>query len=351
MEFIKPGIHINFLGLRLHAAVLSGVLVLISIISLVAHGGPNLGVDFKGGTLVQVRVPPEVDVSTLRGGLEALGLEGIQVQRFGETGANEYILRVEMVETGLERLSEEIKGSLEDSFGTGTVEIRRVEMVGPKAGQELTDKALFALFFAILFIAVYISGRFEMKWMPSALMALAIGIPCYLLRTVIGLPYLILVVVLITIGLCIVLRFRFALGAVVALVHDVIITVGAFSLADKEFTLPIVAALLTIIGYSLNDTIVVFDRIRENVKKLRREGLKEVINASINETLSRTILTSVTTLVVVVVLFILGGGVIHDFAFALLVGVIVGTYSSIFVASPILLFIEEGGGGRRPRRR
>ncbi len=236
-------------------------------------------------------------------------------------------------------------------MGRGTVEIRRVEVVGPKAGRELTDKALFALFFAILFIAVYISGRFEMKWMPSALMVAAIGIPSYLLKDVVGLSYLILLAVLITLVLCIVLRFRFALGAVAALIHDVIITVGVFSLANKEFTLPIVAALLTIIGYSLNDTIVVFDRIRENVKKLRRQALKEVVNASINETLSRTLLTSLTTLVVVMVLFLLGGGVIHDFAFALLIGVIVGTYSSIFVASPILLYLEERGGwGRRHSR-
>jgi preprotein translocase subunit SecF len=248
-------------------------------------------------------------------------------------------------------VSHQIKVGLEERFGTDTVEIRRVEMVGPKAGRELTDKALFALFFAILFIAVYISGRFEMKWMPSALMAIAVGIPSYLLRDFIGLSYLILLVVLITLALCIVLRFRFALGAVVALIHDVIITVGVFSLMNKEFTLPIVAALLTIIGYSLNDTIVVFDRIRENLKKLRKGALRDVVNVSINETLSRTILTSLTTLVVVVVLFLLGGGVIHDFALALLVGVIVGTYSSIFVASPILLLLEEKGRARRRQSR
>lgn len=350
MEFIKPGIHINFVGFRKHAAVFSGALILISILSLILHGGPNLGVDFKGGTLIQLKVPSLVGVSELREGLEALGLEGAEVQRFGDPGENEYIIRIEMAETGLERISDQIRDSLEDRFGPNTVEIRRVEMVGPKAGRELTDKALFALFFAILFIAVYISGRFEMKWMPSALMAIVIGIPSYLLRDVVGLPYLIVLAVLITLGLCLVLRFRFALGAVAALIHDVIITVGAFSLMNKEFTLPIIAALLTIIGYSLNDTIVVFDRIRENRKKMRKEGLTAVINASINQTLSRTILTSVTTLVVVVVLFLLGGGVMHDFAFALLVGVIAGTYSSIFVASPILLSLE-GKGGAGPHRR
>ncbi len=349
MEFIKPGIRINFVGFRGYAIVFSGILVLISILSLILRGGPNLGVDFKGGTLVQVKVPSPVGVTELREGLEAAGLEGAEVQRFGEPGQNEYIIRVEMTETRLEGLSDRIKKNLEDRLGADTVEIRRVEMVGPKAGRELTDKALFALFFAILFIAVYISGRFEMKWMASALMAASIGIPSYLLKDFIGLSYLIFLVVLITLGLCIVLRFRFALGAVAALIHDVFITVGAFSLTNKEFTLPIIAALLTIIGYSLNDTIVVFDRIRENIKKLRRETPKEVINTSINETLSRTILTSMTTLVVVVMLFLLGGGVIHDFAFALLVGVIVGTYSSIFVASPILLFLEERGGPRRRR--
>ncbi len=351
MEFIKPGIRVNFVGFRRYAGVLSGILVLISIVSLILHGGPNLGVDFKGGTLIQVKVPPRVGVAEIREGLGAIGLEGGQVQRFGEPGKNEYIIRVEMAETGLERVSHQIKVGLEERFGTDTVEIRRVEMVGPKAGRELTDKALFALFFAILFIAVYISGRFEMKWMPSALMAIAVGIPSYLLRDFIGLSYLILLVVLITLALCIVLRFHFALGAVVALIHDVIITVGVFSLMNKEFTLPIVAALLTIIGYSLNDTIVVFDRIRENLKKLRKGALRDVVNVSINETLSRTILTSLTTLVVVVVLFLLGGGVIHDFALALLVGVIVGTYSSIFVASPMLLLLEEKGRARRRQSR
>lgn len=352
MEFIKPGIHIDFIGLRRHAIVLSGAVILISILSLILHGGPNLGVDFKGGTLIQLKVPSMVGVSELRERLEAIGVRRAEVQRFGDPGENEYIIRVEMTDTGLETLSDQIRHSLEETFGSNTVEIRRVEMVGPKAGKELTDKALFALFFAILFIAVYISGRFEMKWMPSALMALAIGIPSYLLRDIVGLFYLIVLAVLITLGLCIVLGFRFALGAVVALIHDVIITVGVFSLTNREFTLPIVAALLTIIGYSLNDTIVVFDRIRENQKKMRREALNAVVNASINETLSRTILTSLTTLLVVVVLFLLGGGVIHDFAFALLIGIIVGTYSSIFVASPILVFLEEKGGlGRRQSRR
>jgi preprotein translocase subunit SecF len=348
MEFIKPGIRVNFVGFRGYAAVLSGILILVSIFSLILRGGPNLGVDFKGGTLVQLRIPLNTGISELREGLEVTGLRGAEVQRFGDPRENEYIIRVEMSETGLETLSDQIKKSLEDRFGSDTVEIRRVEMVGPKAGRELTDKALFALFFAILFIAVYISGRFEMKWMASALMAASIGIPSYLLKDFVGLSYLIFLVVIITLGLCIVLRFRFALGAVAALIHDVTITVGVFSLTNKEFTLPIIAALLTIIGYSLNDTIVVFDRIRENIKKMRREGLREIINTSINETLSRTILTSLTTLVVVLVLFLLGGGVIHDFAFALLVGVIVGTYSSVFVASPILLFLEERGG--LPRR-
>ncbi|MBW2058179.1 MAG: protein translocase subunit SecF [Deltaproteobacteria bacterium] len=352
MEFIKPGINIDFVGYRKYAILLSGALILVSILSLVVHGGPNLGVDFRGGTLVQLKVPPGVGIARIREGLEAIGIRGAEVQRFGDPRDNEYIIRVEMAETGLESLSDRIRAGLEKRFGSQTVEIRRVEMVGPKAGKELTDKALFALFFAILFIAVYISGRFEMKWMPSALMALSIGIPSYLLREIIGLSYLIILAVLITLALCVMLRFRYALGAVVALIHDVIITVGAFSLTNKEFTLPIVAALLTIIGYSLNDTIVVFDRIRENLKKLRRRALGQIVNTSINETLSRTTLTSLTTLLVVVVLFLIGGGVIHDFAFALLVGVIVGTYSSIFVASPILLFMEKKGGtGRRRSKR
>jgi preprotein translocase subunit SecF len=211
-------------------------------------------------------------------------------------------------------------------------------MVGPQVGKDLREKALLAMFYALLFITIYISGRFEHKWMLSGLMAavLAGAIYVFILFNV-SVPFLITGALIVTLLLFWFLELKYAMGAIVALIHDVTITVGIFSIFGKEFTLPIIAALLTIIGYSLNDTIIVFDRIRENLRKHHKHALDFVINRSVNETLSRTILTSLTTLAVVVTLFLFGGGIIHDFAFALMVGVLVGTYSSIYVASPILL--------------
>jgi len=214
-------------------------------------------------------------------------------------------------------------------------------MVGPKVGQDLRQKALLAIFYAILFIAIYISGRFELKWMMSIVMALSLALVVYLgSRLGMSVTWLIIIALIVTLALCWFLKLKYALGAIIALIHDVTITMGAFALTDREISLSIIAAFLTIVGYSLNDTIIIFDRIRENSKRFRRKPFEIVMNMSINETLSRTILTSTTTLVVVVALFILGGGVIHDFAFALMVGVIVGTYSSMFVASPVLLIWE-----------
>jgi preprotein translocase subunit SecF len=213
-----------------------------------------------------------------------------------------------------------------------------MEMVGPQVGQDLREKALFAMFFALLFITIYISGRFEFKWMISGIMAAALIGAVYVLTLLkVSIPWLIIGALIVTLVLFWFLELKYAMGAIVALVHDVTITVGLFSLFDKEFTLAIIAALLTIIGYSLNDTIIVFDRIRENLRKYHKNPLEVILNRSVNETLSRTLLTSLTTLFVVLALFVLGGGIIHDFAFALLVGIVVGTYSSIFVASPILL--------------
>jgi len=218
------------------------------------------------------------------------------------------------------------------------VEIRRVEMVGPQVGQDLREKALFAMFYALLFITIYISGRFELKWMISGIMTTALIGAVYVFTLLnVSIPWLIVGALIVTLVLFWFLELKYAMGAIAALVHDVTITVGIFSILDKEFTLAIIAALLTIIGYSLNDTIIVFDRIRENLRKYHKKPLEVILNRSVNETLSRTLLTSLTTLFVVVTLFALGGGIIHDFAFALIIGVVVGTYSSVFVASPILL--------------
>jgi len=340
MEFIKPGININFLGKRKIAFSLSIAMVIATIFFLIWRGGPNYGVDFSGGILIQVKLENKRSPSEIREAIKSLQLHDSIIQEFGEEGQFEYLIRVRGTGIKLTGLSEKVKQALMAQFGEG-VEIRRVEMVGPKVGKDLRQKALFAIFYAILFIAIYISGRFELKWLMSIIMALSLTFIVYIASGFgVGVTWLILVALMVTIGLCWFLKLKYAMGAIIALIHDITITVGAFALTNRELSLPIIAAFLAIVGYSLNDTIVVFDRIRENLRKFRRRSLEEVMNASINETLSRTILTSTTTLSVVVVLFILGGGVIHDFAFAILIGVLVGTYSSIFVASPIILVWE-----------
>jgi len=348
MEFIKPGININFIGRRKKALFLSGSLILLTIILLLFRGGPNYGVDFAGGILIQVRFSQPTTPAAIRDALTSLALQGSTIQEFGEKRRTEYLIRVSQADVELSAISRQVEETLNSTFGETNVEVRRVEMVGPKIGKDLREKALFAIFYALLFMVIYISGRFEYKWTMSIIMAACLAFVVYTMSLLgMSVIWLIVVALLITIGLCWFLRLEYALGAIIALFHDVIITIGAFALTNREVDLPVVAALLTIVGYSLNDTIVVFDRIRENYRRYRRRDFSEVINQSINETLSRTLLTSGTTLIVVAALFVLGGGVIHDFAFALLVGIIVGTYSSIFVASPILLLWggEPGKGG------
>lgn len=341
MEFIKPGINIDFIGRRKYAFTLSISLIVLTAFILIWRGGPNYGVDFTGGVLVQVKLEQQQTPSEIRDAFTMPVLRDSIIQEFGEGTQAEYLIRVRESDVELSGLSEEMRDDLVARFGEG-VEIRRVEMVGPKVGEDLRQKALFAVFYAILFIAIYISGRFELKWGMSIVMALSLAAVVYV-SSLLGMSvtWLILLALIVTLGLCWFLRLKYAMGAILALIHDIIITVGAFALTDREISLSIIAAFLTIVGYSLNDTIVVFDRIRENTRRFRRRSFEEVINNSINQTLSRTILTSLTTLAVVVTLFVLGGGVIHDFAFAMLVGVLVGSYSSVFVASPILLVWQK----------
>jgi preprotein translocase subunit SecF len=340
MEFIKPGININFVGKRKIAYSVSAALLLASVFILFLRGGPNLGVDFTGGVLIQIRLPQQKPISDIRAGLKAGGFEDSIIQEFGEKGQSEYLIRMGDTGVELEGLADKVKEDLQKQMGS-EVEVRRVEAVGPKVGHDLRQKALFAIFYAILFIAIYISGRFELKWLMSGVMAVSLMAAVYLASSFgAGVTWLIIIALVVSLAMCWFMKLKYALGAIVALIHDVGITVGAFALTNREVSLPIIAALLTIVGYSLNDTIIVFDRIRENLRRFRRRPLDEVMNASVNETLSRTILTSSTTLVVVVALFILGGPVIHDFAFAMMIGIIVGTYSSIYVASPILLLWE-----------
>lgn len=368
--------HIRFVGFRNKAFIISLVVIVAGLVSLLIHGGPDLGIDFEGGTLVQIMFDKAVSINELRSVVEEAGYKNANIQEFGQS--NEYLIKVEeisesgiatdkliealngvapksgwkivsikempndlgegvdggnlvivegtnipsleMLEDGIKKMgvgitaaakesetrlafnlpfqgieskaADKLKDGISKGFPDREITIRRTETVGPKIGEELKNRAWAAIVISLFGILIYISWRFE---------------------------------------------FRFAIGAIIALIHDILITLGIFSITGKELSLVVIAAFLTIVGYSLNDTIVVFDRIRENFSMRRRESYEKMIDISINESLSRTIITSLTTLVVVLFLFFSGGEVIHDFAFALLVGVVVGTYSSIFVASPVLV--------------
>ena len=303
LEIIKPGTNFDFVGKIKFFLTLSGLLIAISFISIIVRGGLQYGIDFAGGTLVQVKFKSPVEISSIKASLKNVATREITIQGFGEE--NEYLIRLAGITPDLETLSGKIQSDLEKGFGKANFEIRRVEMVGPRVGKDLRDKATLAIIFSLIGMLIYIWWRFE---------------------------------------------FRFGVGAIIALAHDVLITVGALSLTNKPIDLTIIAALLTIVGYSVNDTIIICDRIRENMRKMAREKLEKLINVSINETLSRTILTSGTVLLVLIALFLLGGGVIHDFAFALIIGVIVGTYSSIYIASPLVIFWEQIFPSKQRRR-
>ncbi|MBF0162370.1 MAG: protein translocase subunit SecF [Magnetococcales bacterium] len=296
MELIRSKTQFDFVRFRMVAFFLSGSLVLLSIVSL-ALQGLNLGIDFSGGTLVQVRFvkPPHMD--SIRTALAQLDLGDVVIQEFGSP--EEILIRLEKQAANADAqnaLAARVVETLRPLVGTESVDLRRVEFVGPQVGEELTINGLLAVFYSMLAILVYVAWRFE---------------------------------------------WRFAYGAILALIHDVIITLGLFSVTHKEFTLVVVAAVLTVIGYSINDTIVVFDRIREEQIRMKKQSMAAVINQAINDTLSRTIITSLTVVLVLVALLLFGGLVIHDFALALFCGVVVGTYSSIFVASPIVLLLER----------
>lgn len=296
MEIIRPGLNIDFIGKRKTFLVVSLVAILVGMVSLVMHGGPRYGIDFTGGTMVQVGFGVEVDTSQIRAALSEK-VEGKPIVQAFVGKDREFIIQLEQTSADLGGVEELVKATLGAAFGAENISVSQAKMVGPKVGRDLRQKGALAILFALGAILLYIWWRFEL---------------------------------------------HFGIGAIAALAHDVVITIGVFSLFDKQFDLTIIAALLTIVGYSLNDTIVVYDRARENMKRLgSRADFETVLNTSVNETLSRTLLTSGTTLAVVIALFTLGGGVIHDFAFALLVGVVVGTYSSIYVASPTVLWLRN----------
>jgi|TARA_A100001388_G_scaffold273979_1_gene256800 preprotein translocase SecF subunit len=296
----------DFMGKKSIALAISATIVLAGIGSLILNGGPKLSIDFKGGTFVAVEYTENIMVEDVRSKMGELNIDGQkfdfskeEVKHFGSNSA--VSVRVPHIENSPSNFAQKIAVHLFESFPdkrpeTMTEFVLSKGIISPKIGSELSGKAVMAIFSALALILLYISIRFE---------------------------------------------FKFALGAIAALTHDVLITLGIFSLLSYEISLPIIAAFLTIVGYSLNDTIVIFDRIRENLKSSKRDSYTSVVNRSINESLSRTIITSLTTFVVVMILWLFGGEVIHNFAFAMIVGVIVGTYSSIYIASPLVIFLHE----------
>jgi preprotein translocase subunit SecF len=284
-SIIPADTHFDFLGRARLFVAISLLLIGAGMVAMLLKG-LNLGIDFKGGTLVQIRTQEEVPLEAVREALSKVGMGGAVIQRYGSP--RDLLIRAE---AGGEEVGRRVKGALVERFGEQGVEVERLEQVGPQVGADLREKAVLAVVYAMGMVVIYITIRFELKY---------------------------------------------GLAAIVALIHDVSITLGAFAITGLEIDLTVIAAFLTIVGYSLNDTIVVFDRIRENHRENLQLPVSRVINRSVNETLSRTILTAGTTLVVVIALFFLGGAVIHDFAFALLVGIVVGTYSSIFIANPVV---------------
>jgi preprotein translocase subunit SecF len=283
--------NINFIGARKFGFITSGILIAIGIVSMVLHGGLRYNIDFTGGTLVQLKFDKEVKIEDIRQALSEHGYGDSEIKYFGSS--NEVVIRAGVEQT-TDELTNRFEPIIREALPDNPFVEQRLEKVGPKIGKELIVDFMSAIFWAIVLILFYVMWRFE---------------------------------------------FKFALGAILALLHDVFITLGIFSLLDIEISAPIIAAVLTIVGYSLNDTIVVFDRIRENIKVKQKDssGFASIVNKSLNETISRTVITSLTTLLVVTILFFFGGEVLRSFAFALIIGIIIGTYSSIFVASPFVV--------------
>ena len=305
MRIVKDT-HIDFMSRTFIAACLSATLIIVGAVSLITNGGPKLSIDFKGGTLVAVNYTDSVDINKIRSSMANVSIEGQkfdfskeEIKHFGDE--TNVAIRIASMEDEPPRFANRVAESLAEVYPdlvpTEQNEfILSIDKVGPKVGAELSSDAILAILYALGFILIYISIRFE---------------------------------------------FKYAIGAIAALTHDVLITLGVFSVLGYEISLAVIAAFLTIVGYSLNDTIVIFDRVRENVKSLKSASIESVINQSINDSLSRTIITSLTTFLVVLILFLVGGEVIHTFSFAMIVGVIIGTYSSIFVASPVVIKMDK----------
>ena len=283
--------NINFVS-QFKKANIASVIIFILSIFFISFKGLNYGIDFKGGTLIELRTESPINTSLIRDTLNSMDLGDVNVKKFGKDG--DYLIKVEQRENNNSNLIPEIKQTLSDNLNT-EVDFRRVENVGPKVSSELLESSVIAISLALAAMLFYIWVRFE---------------------------------------------WQFSVGSIIALFHDVVITLGIFSVLSLEINLSIIAAVLTIVGYSMNDTVVIYDRIRENLFKYTKISISDVANLSINETLARTIITSVTTLLALVSIYILGGEILRGFSFAMILGVIIGTYSSIFVASPILKFFK-----------
>jgi len=350
LQLIPPGTNIDFLGKAKVCIAISLVVMFIGLASIVLRGGFSQGIDFSGGTLLQLRFSQPAALSEVREALGELGLGKSIVQHFGDP--HEVLIRTAQPPGAGQDIGQQVQKALQDRFAGQAVELRRVEIVGAQASADLRRQALFALFYAILGTVVYLSGRFEGKWGVALGLAVTLFVIIYgITQWFPGISPTILIIVAVVVSTIfgLVLDLRYALAAIIAIYHDILITLGFLSLFDKEFDLQIIAALLTIIGYSLNDTIIIFDRIRENMRSQRREAFAKVVNDSINQTLSRTLLTVGHTLLVVLALFLMGGEVLHDFAFTLLIGFISGTFSTIYVAGPVLVYWQALTGRLQAR--
>ncbi len=304
MELIRPGTHYDFIGMKKITLWISTVAILVTIGSILYHGGLRYGVDFAGGLVIQIKFSKPVDISEVRNALEASGSKEAMVQKFG--GENEFLIRVEKSSDEMEAVSKRIQTALQERFKDRALEIRKAEVVGPRVGKDLKEKAVWAVGLSLFGIMIYIAFRFH--------------------------------------------KFSYGLGGVVSLFHDIIVTYGAISVLNLEYNLSLMAVILTIIGFSINDTIVIFDRVRENIKKMRKEDLVTVFNESINECLGRTILTTGTVMISVLILFFFAGEVLREFTIALIVGITTGTYSTVYIASPVVLFWEDHVTNRRRRK-
>lgn len=294
-EIIKPGTNFDFVGKR-HICTVLSIVAVVGSAALLFTKGLNYGIDFTGGAEVQVKVPKTWDIGKLREELDKGGISSPKVQQLGEAGSDEFLIKAQGDEKSLNQVAVQVEGILSKNFKAGEYQILRSDVVGPAAGSSLRMSGFLSMLYALVCILIYVTLRFDMRFSP---------------------------------------------GAVLALIHDSALTIGIFVLTQKQFDLQILAALLAIIGYSNNDTIIVFDRVRETAQLYPNMSIYDVVNKAANETLGRTILTSAMTFVSVFALFLFGGSVIHDFAFTFMVGIVIGTYSSIFIASAAVIYMTE----------